>query len=194
MSVHRQWAERAVTAGILILVGSVALRAVGPSASPGRQTAIRTGTETVLVFIAATTCSGIERPELLRAINTIRERLDGEAERAGSRLVTLGVSLDWHLPDGAKLLERFGPFDAILVGRGWMNTGAVLYIWREFPGRAGIPQVLVFERSVKKGDAIEVTDERMLYRFVGAARIEAWASSMGPTDIPDAALRPGEGS
>ena len=57
----------------------------------------------------------------------------------------------------------------------WLNEGAIRYVWRDMPAEPVVPQILVIERDVQKGDdAISVGGERLVKRLQGTAEIEAW--------------------
>ena len=144
---------------------------------------ISTGSELVFVFIASSSCAGIKDPSLPEALARARAGLKTQAERDGHRFVAIGVSLDWHLPDGIQMLEEFGPFDEILVGRGWLNTGAVRYIWEDIRGAAAIPQVVVTTRGVVSDRVIEVGGEELVVRKAGARQIADWSSLAFPDPL-----------
>lgn len=142
-------------------------------------TLVRDGTELVLVAMMSSTCAGIQAPGFAEALETIRDHLRREAASAGHTFVTIGVATDWMLDDGVEVLRRFGPFDEILVGRGWMNSGIVKYIWTDFPGRAAVPQLVVVEREVMTGQFIEVSNARVRYRKASASQIIEWSRLLG---------------
>jgi hypothetical protein len=98
-----------------------------------------------------------------------------EATDAGYSFATVGIALDWQIDKGVQLLERFGPFDEIHVGRSWINAGALRYIWQNLPGEASVPQIVIVEREIAKGRSLEVTGERVRIRKVGARQIIAWS-------------------
>ena len=75
--------------------------------------------------------------------------------------MALGVSVDFAQEAGIGMLKRFGPFDEILVGRGWQNLAALRYVWGDLPGPAAVPQILVLDRKVLwDGATLSVTEER----------------------------------
>ena len=81
------------------------------------------------------------------------------------------------------MLEEFGPFNEILVGRGWLNTGAVRYIWEDIRGAAAIPQVVVTTRGVVSDRVIEVGGEELVVRKAGARQIADWSSLAFPDPL-----------
>jgi hypothetical protein len=164
--------QLALIAVMALLAGALLIRG---SAEPGSFAPIRTGREVVLVFIASSSCPGAKDPRLPEALADIQNHLRREAGEQGSTFVSIGVSLDWDIEKGIKLLRRFGAFDEIAVGRSWMNGAALKYIWEDLPGAASIPQVLLVERTVTQDRAIFVGGERVRFRKVGAEAIVRWS-------------------
>ena len=145
---------------------------------------IKTGTELVMVFIASSTCTGAKDPELKNALERVRRGLKREAREKKQVFTSIGISLDWSIDAGVQMLDSFGPFDEIAVGRGWMNTGAVKFLWEDLPGEAAVPQLVVVERVVTKDRAIHVTGERVRYRKIGAPGIATWSRLAFPSPLP----------
>jgi hypothetical protein len=147
------------------------------SSAPLPYAPIASGTEVVMVFLASSTCPGIHDASLREALRLARDSLAEEARLSGKGFVVVGVSLDWNLESGYRLLERFGPFDEVLIGRSWLNSGAVRYLWSDFPGIAAVPQLVVLERVIDKDRSISIRDERVRFRKAGAPVIVNWANA-----------------
>lgn len=148
-----------------------------PSDAGTPSPAVRSGKELVMVFIGASFCGATETPGLPKALKGISEHLARRAERENSTFVRVGVALDWKTNDGLRFLRHFGEFDEILVGRNWLNTGAIDYIWRGLPGAPALPQVLVFSRLVDaRPTTIAFTEDELLTRKAGADAILDWAA------------------
>lgn len=164
----------------LALVGAMAAVAVAlfgrARETPASMTPVASGTELVFVFIASSTCYGISDPDFDGAIRKIRQYLEAEAARSDQTFVSVGVSTDWKLESGIGMLDRFGPFDEISVGRGWLNTGTLAYMWEGLPGRAAVPQIVVLERQVQKDRSISISGTRLRYRKVSAGQIIEWSN------------------
>lgn len=173
--VHKGKLATALVIGAFSFTAGMALREKlnTPPTSPAP---IATGTEMVLVFMATSSCPGVKDPDFPSAVRAISEAMRTRADESGMTFVTIGVSLDWDLTEGVDFLKRFGPFDEIAIGRGWLNMAAVRYIWAEFPGAASVPQILVLERDIVSDRTIEVNAERVRVRKVGAMAIRQWSS------------------
>jgi hypothetical protein len=168
--------------GGLVIAAILTATAAGAGLLTGRRppepaaAALRSGPQLVMVFIASSTCAGVNDPALRDAVRRVRNGLQHEAGRRDQTFVTIGVSLDTSIDVGVALLRRFGRFDEISVGYNWLNGAAVKYVWHDMPGAASMPQILVIERDVEVTDAgVRIRSERARYRKVGSAAIAAWS-------------------
>lgn len=104
-------------------------------------------------------------------------RVRAHAQARGMRFRAVGVALDWRAADGLAFLARFGEFDEVASGGNWISDGATKYIWRDIPGNANVPQLLVLRRSVHRGEAIRVGEDRVMKRILGREDIEKWLAA-----------------
>lgn len=147
-----------------------------PQAEYMPQGGLQSGEELLLVFVGASSCGAHRRQGFAEVVEAAKKALADRAQREGHSFAAVGVALDWAAEDGLTFLRAFGQFDELLVGRNWLNTGAIKYIWKELPGRAAIPQVLVVRRRIQVGrTGITVSHEELLLRRVGVHAILAWA-------------------
>ena len=119
-----------------------------PSVAPGLRVRAPEGAQLVMVFLGSSTCGASQYPGLDRAVQDLRRTLSVSAARQQRRFVSVGVALDQDPRQGMGFLKRFGPFDEVLSGGGWLNTGALVFIVREFPAPRALPQLVVIERDV----------------------------------------------
>ena len=139
------------------------------------------GSELVLVYIGAAGCGASNSEELFRAVRGVRETLRGRAERAPWSFSSIGVAVDASAERGLDHLDKFGQFDEVNAGRGWLNTGGLQYIWEEIPGEAATPQLLIIHREVSADDGgWSVRNRRVLSRHVGANKIIEWYDREAP--------------
>lgn len=129
----------------------------------------------VMVVIASSTCAGVQDRPFRDAVARIRSGLRERARAGGATFVSVGVGTDRAPESGAALMKRLGPFDEVSLGRSWLNSGAVKYIWMDHPGAAMVPQDVVLERTIQWGRVVTVSDERILLRKVGARGIVDWS-------------------
>lgn len=166
---------------VVTLYGS-RLMSTGPQtrAMPGGAAAF-TGDEIVAIFVGASFCGATSAPDLPQVLEDMRRSLGTRASEEHKRLVTVGVALDVSPDDGLKFLSHYGRFDEVLAGRNWLNTGAIDYIWRDTPGAASLPQLIVLERHVDEGKtSISVGTDHLIRREIGIEEIRNWVKMNTP--------------
>jgi hypothetical protein len=109
--------------------------------------------------------------ELISAVPRLLDSLRTAAAARGHLFSTIGVSTD-SPPRGIDWLKRFGDFDEVVVGRNWMNTAIVQYVWSDRADMAGMPQILLVEHRVQSTPrSIVVGQDRVVRRWYGAGAI-----------------------
>jgi hypothetical protein len=143
------------------------------------QTRAPVGPELLAIFVASSGCGASRYPGLHEALTALREKLRLDARRADRRFVSVGVAIDQDPTSGENFLKGFGPFDEILSGGGWLNTGSIVFLIRDVPGPMAIPQLVVIERNVALANAVAVPSvtDRVIGRTIGGAGIVALAQS-----------------
>lgn len=139
--------------------------------------------ETMLVFIGSSTCGGSNYPGLEKAIRRLRKGLRDEASARGETFSSMGIATDFPVQPGVEYLKRLGPFDEIMAGRSWLNTGSLKYLYgADLGGRVAIPQILIVRRVLVEGTGgvIEVSSEKTLFRKSGGEEIVRWVSLAYP--------------
>jgi hypothetical protein len=161
------------------MLGYSAVRHVSsraPSGSTDRR--LKTGEQVIAFFVGAKFCAAYSREGFPETVRTLREKLAGRASEAGMEFVFVGVALDWTVEDGLEFLERFGPFDEIVAGQNWLNETAIRYIWRDLPGRAAVPQVILLHREIRVDDrVIQILNEQIMTRRIGVDGITEWLAA-----------------
>lgn len=148
------------------------------------RAALRSGDEIAFVFIASSTCHGVQVDGFPAAIDTIRSFLEKRASDNNLGFTTEAVVLDWVIEQGMEFLTGYRTFDQVSIGRNWLNAGAIKYLWRDLPGEPTVPQVVVLRRSVAVGDkAITIGVEDVIARKIGAEEIQQWASIGAPIPL-----------
>lgn len=164
-----------ITALVLFVAVSVVLswRALFPAVKPTIDTRLQTGEHLTLVLVAPTTADDREYIEMVGdAISAMRLY----ARKHGYHFSTVGVSDDWAVSRGLEILAEFGPFDEVVVGRNWFNTGVERYI-TEFGAQAAVPLVAVFLQERQLDTTPWVYGEsRELIRVVGRGPLGGWSA------------------
>jgi len=133
------------------------------------------GPELALIYIGSASCGASNREALPGHVEKAKLAVQEAARRSGMRFVAVGVARDLRVEAGLQHLHKFGRFDEVMTGRGWMNIGALKYIYEDHPGLAATPQLLVLERVVHFGkEGTSIANERVLARKVGTSEIETW--------------------
>jgi hypothetical protein len=157
---------------------ATAARAAAPAALVKKYTpayASRTGKELMMVLVGASFCGAQRKPGFPQQVEDAKLGLQRQAAASGRQFSALAVSLDWETDDALAFLEHFGEWDQMSVGHNWLNEGAIRYVWRDMPADPTLPQILVVERDVEKGEqGIAVSGDRLVKRLQGTAEIEAW--------------------
>lgn len=183
MSWRTRWFPSAFTAAAVLigfLTGSLLINTVqargGHTETYQVPTRPQPGTELLAIFVGSSTCTASTDPDLKATLRRIHNGLRELAEREQKIFVSVGVALDQDPWRGIKFLERFGPFDEVLSGGNWLNTGSVAFILRDFPGRRAIPQLILIERDVSiESTGIASVEDRLVGRKVGSEAIAEFA-------------------
>lgn len=137
-----------------------------------QSSAVESGTEIVLVLTVGSFCPSCRDPKLPNAVAGIRKTLGERVSRESARLVDVGVSVDPVGGPGLTFLRRFGPFDEISVGRGWLNSGAIAFVVRDSRGELAIPHLAILSRRIDVGQTdLRVSQDSVLARYVGTNAI-----------------------
>lgn len=170
----------AVSAGMGYARGK--LLPAGPGAA---ATGIETSDERLLVLISSSKCgfsNADEMPDLVRAIRE-RVRTSAGDER---RFVTVGIAKDVDVTAGLNHLAKFAPFDEVMAGRSWANIGVLKYVWKDLPGTAATPEIVIVDRRlIHDGTGPRVENEKVILRVTGLQELRDFAS--GKTAIGSAA-------
>ena len=172
----------AVAFGTAFFVTS-AVQAPRPAAEFDNFEALGPSRHVVAIFVASSTCGASEFPGLHEALRDIRYTLGARARDGETRFVSVGVALDDDPWRGTEFLKTFGPFDEVLAGGSWLNTGAITFMLRDWPSPRTIPQLVLVERAVAGTElsVLSVTD-RVVGRKIGAEAIVNYARTLSRND------------
>ncbi len=148
-------------------------------------TAVVEGEELVLAYVGSSRCSWSNLPELERAVRDLKRILSRRADSLGLAFAAVGVARDMSAAAGIAHLEKFGRFDEVMSGRGWLNVGVQKYVYGDMPGLGATPQVILLARSINfDAGHVGIANERVIARKVGADLITDWAQAGAPTQTP----------
>jgi len=140
----------------------------------------RSRTELVLVYFGGSNCGPCKAPELKASIRDAKVLLAQQAEERGLEFSSIGVAVDTSIQEGVHFLEDVGPFDQIIVGKGFLNLAALTFLAIDSQSQLAIPQVVVYEQRIGiDHQHIAVSEPRILNAIVGGA-ITLWVRSGAP--------------
>lgn len=146
--------------------------------------------ELLLVYVGSSGCGWSNVGWLPEVVDSIKRGLQERANAAGYSFGSLGIAVDWSIPDGMRHLAKIGSFDEVAIGNSWQNTSALRYLWQDYPGDASTPQlVLTFRRMlvpIGNGGSryFALEEETLLQRVVGAGAIRRWLEEGIPLRAP----------
>ena len=134
---------------ILIVGARVFISAVWPEPGPIIHTERKSGIHVTLIVIAPTS-----RPpdEMITIVKDATAAVGQATQNSGMYFSTLGVSDDWSVARGLDLLNSFGSFDEVIVGRNWFNSGIMMFV-DNLEGPTVVPQIVVVrqEKTIREG-------------------------------------------
>ncbi len=141
------------------------------------DTRLRSGLHVSFVVIAPTSTPSARFTLLVdSARNALRDRVVS----ANHTYSTVGISDDWNVASAFSKVNMMGPFDEVVVGRNWLNTGIEQYVTR-LNGLPVVPQVLVVARQIEADSVpFKYGEFRTLARVLGSVELEKWTSARFP--------------
>jgi hypothetical protein len=140
--------------------------------SPSPPAPLVSGRDVIAVLVVASGCAPSRSADLPIWFSEFRAQLDNWGAKRGVRVAYAGVSLDSTADMGLDFLKRFGALDEVSAGRGWVNSGALMYLVRDQRGDLATPQVIILEREVDvDGSNLLVHEDHLIRRYVGTNAI-----------------------
>ena len=137
--------------------------------------------ERLIVFVGSSTCPSSTRETLRDDLRALASELRNP-NNAAVIVRFVGVSTDDDPAIGSVFLTSIMPFDEIVAGRGWVNTGTDRYVFRDSTPMLVIPQVLVFERRMRADStSIQLEVLQLRAQIVGADSIHSWVTNGAKT-------------
>lgn len=135
-----------------------------------------------LMYVGSPYCAWSTRPDVMAAVDVIKQRLRDYALENDMGFVALGVATTVEAEAGLRHLNATTDFDVLSVGEHTANAITLDYFWNEglVPST---PQILVSLRKITWADRGALPGQftgsvvRRLGQARGAAALMAWASS-----------------
>lgn len=139
------------------------------------------GPELAFVYIGSSSCTWSNAEGLPELVAELKSMTAAKADDRNLSFTTIGIARDLHVGRGLDHLRKYAPFDEVTSGRGWLNLGALRYVFEDVPGPASTPQILVLWRQVVvEDDRRSVEEPELLVRKVGLREIERWHGREAP--------------
>ena len=104
-------------------------------------------------------------------VRAARDSLRALTTREEIYYSTVGVATHWDVAEGLRVLNAYGHFDEVSVGRGWFNTGRLRYSGWAVPG------VVVFLEDITVGQTSWTSQGfTEVARFEGHRSMREWAA------------------
>lgn len=146
-----------------------------------------TGPQLVFVYVGRAACGWCQRPETKLIVAEAVRSLRARADSTGLVFSAVGVGLDSQPTASLDHLREIADFDQLLVGGGWGSEAALRFVWGEFGGSSGTPQVLLIGRNLARSGQMTsyftATQEQVLARYVGLYELMDWAESAYGADF-----------
>lgn len=150
------------------------------------HTRMESGKHLVFVLIAPTSAWD---QEYIAQVVAARQSLEETAREKGYLYSTVGVSDAWNVDEGLAILRAFGPFDEVVVGRNWLNTGVKAYL-TDFGAKPAVPQVVVLLHEIRLDDLSTMyRDRRELIRAIGPEGMAEWERGGFAVSVRSSQLR-----
>lgn len=90
------------------------------------------------------------------------------------------MELGREVDEGLALAESISDFDELIVGHGWLNVGAIHYLWDDLPSEAATPNLAITRRRIEFDEntgRLLPANEELLIRLIGLGEIRRWAAN-----------------
>lgn len=133
-----------------------------------------------LVYIGASWCAPCRRDSLKQTLEELKLVLYDRAKEENMNYSVIGVSNDQSIQEGLELLNSTGYFDEVIIGKKWINSGSIDFIWDQKEVKPAVPQIIVFNRSLKFEEGIIAGEKNIMVRKVGVREIDQWFEDGAP--------------
>tara|TARA_R110002126_G_scaffold288548_1_gene442393 strand:+ start:20240 stop:20848 length:609 start_codon:yes stop_codon:yes gene_type:complete len=135
--------------------------------------------EVNLIYLGSSKCVYSNDEKLYDAIKDIKLNLKERYSGQQLGFSAIGVAADWIPKDGISHLEKFGPFNEIIVGNSWSNHGVIKYVG-EIGEEASTPQLFLILRTYSESISSVVKEEKRILTLTGKDKILQWYNEGAP--------------
>lgn len=120
-----------------------------------------------VVYIGASDCGFSNSEDTHKSVISIKKSLRELSDKYNFRLITTGISTDSTAHTGIKYLSKTGPYDEIISGGDFYNTGFFSYVWSR-DGSPQTPQLHILnqkydihEQTIRKTKVLKDIDKKV---------------------------------
>ncbi|MGF1668820.1 MAG: hypothetical protein ACFCU6_00115 [Balneolaceae bacterium] len=141
------------------------------------------------IYIGSSRCGFANDEENHQNILNLKKALKEFVETNNYLFITTGISVDINAYQGFKYLEKTGPFDEILSGSSWFNSGANRYVWERFQGNPSTPQIILTRTKFKVEEYFGIfQSEEIIKRVSGKDEIREMLATINNLSDSDIAV------
>lgn len=137
-----------VLSGVLLVVVWMLVQSRAGASDVSTRQQFSPRSEIILRLVVSSSCSFSRDPSLPDLVQEAVTTMRSVAEELGIEFGTSAVSIESEPKEGIEFLTRFGPFEEISVGRGWVNTVVIDHSVSGPGDHRSTPQVIVLRRRV----------------------------------------------
>ena len=165
--------------GFFLLGAAIKYRGMA-EAPPPQSELYWEGEEFQAILLASPTCKVCRSTEfreiMASSLADLSERNWGAERHFSKVFVGLGHDVD----EALELAESISDFDELIVGHGWLNVGAIHYLWEDLPSEAATPNLAITKRRIEYDEntgRLLPANEELHIRLIGLGEIRRWAAN-----------------
>ncbi|MBE9048443.1 hypothetical protein IQ255_29350 [Pleurocapsales cyanobacterium LEGE 10410] len=98
-----------------------------------------------LVYIGSEYC-GFCSDSLHSIVSEIRNEISTQIKVTDYKFYSTGISIDRDPKIGFEFLNKSGPYDEMIIGAGWYNSGLIDYVWHT-GAKPFTPQIYIVKKT-----------------------------------------------
>lgn len=165
--------------GFFLLGVAIKYWGVGLAPTPIQESSWE-GEEIQAILLASPTCRVCQATEFRRIMASSLADLSARNWGEGRRFSKVFVGLGHDVDEGLALAESISDFDELIVGHGWLNLGAIQYLWGGLPSEASTPNLAITRRRIEFDEntgRLLPENEELIIRLLGLGEIRRWVAN-----------------
>lgn len=100
-----------------------------------------------LIYIGSNRCVYCSN-DFHNEVKILRSNLEKWAEFHDYQLISTGISVDVNSDEGIRFLQKSGPYDEIVAGWSWYNSGISHHVWNDKKTEGFVPQIKLLKLKI----------------------------------------------